>query len=88
MSDTGREILRSKNLDKLFTEAIANLDKVGEAQVTATYIEQQREKKIYPVTKFDKESSFGGHSNVGLKSYTRDQQKKIHKLVDELMGDI
>jgi hypothetical protein len=87
MDETARDYEKDP-LDDFFKAEIARLDNIPASQVTPDYIEQQREKKIYPVTKMDEGSSLGGHSEIGLKFFTRTQQRKLGELVDKLMSAI
>lgn len=41
------------DLSGLFTKAIAQRDGIPEERVTASYIHEQRERKIYPNARFD-----------------------------------
>ena len=58
-------------LRDFFIKLIAKRDKVSVEKITPTWILRQREKEIYPNTKFDISSKRGGYSSDGLISLTR-----------------
>jgi len=74
-------------LESRLTHDIAQLDGVRPEDVTVAYIHEQREKKIYPITKFDTCSSCSAYGS-GLKFYTLGQLDFIEKLVDEILEKI
>lgn len=92
MSDMDRNFQPGRKLDKLFTEVIARIDNVAEADITAEYIEEQRKKKIYPTIIFEMQRGLGGllggHCEIGLKFYTDEQRMRIRESVDQLMEHI
>ena len=83
-----QNVIYPQTLSKFFGGAIAKLDNIDESQITPSYIEQQRERKIYPFTTSDEGSALGGHCEIGLKFYTRNQMARISEIVDEAMSKI
>ena len=74
-------------LESRLSHDIAQLDGIRPEDVTVAYIHEQREKKIYPTTKFDIGSDYSAYG-TGLKFYTLEQLDFIEKLVDELLEKI
>ncbi len=74
-------------LGSFFARIVAQRDGILPEQVTAAYIDEQREKKIYPTTKFDIGSD-GRAYGTGLRFYTLQQFDKIEKLVDKILEEI
>ncbi|MCK5211367.1 hypothetical protein KAJ89_01570 [Candidatus Parcubacteria bacterium] len=70
--------MTAKNLESFFNEAIAEIDGVKPEDVTVEYIRKQREKLIYPTTRFD--------APFGLVSFTGEEWEKIEQLTDELLA--
>lgn len=83
-----QDIIYPQTLSQFFGAAIAKLDNIEESQITPNYIEQQREKKIYPFTVSEEGSALGGHCEIGLKFYTRNQLARISEIVDKAMSNI
>ena len=78
----------AKNLEDLFNILIAEEQHVNKEDVTVEFIMRQREKSIYPDTRFKSESGYGGYVNLGLASFTGNELKEIEVLVDGIMKRI
>lgn len=68
-----REIILNEYLKNL----IAKKDCVKPEEVTLQYIHNQREKRIYPNTRYD--------CPIGLKSFTRNELEQLEEAVDNYM---
>ena len=68
---------KGESLDSYLTRKIVEMDGVEPEDVTVEYIRQQREKKIYPNTRYDVPE--------GLISLTRNEWNRLEAHVDEIM---
>lgn len=73
-------------LSDLLTRLIADSDSVSEAQVTVEYIQNRREKAIYPETRYHIGSDYGGYHNHHLEVMTRDELDKLAHQVDDAIS--
>jgi len=69
---------KGENIETYLTRLISEADGVRPEEVTVEYIRQQREKRIYPDTRFEP-------TDYGLFSFTRRELDKIEMLADEFM---
>ena len=79
-NDTTRQ--KGDTLEDRFNRIIAKLDNISEQDVTVEYIRQQREKIIYPTTRFDSGSEYGGYDGKGLKFLTRNEFDELERKVN------
>ncbi len=69
-----------EGLDTFLTNLIAKKEGISPEEVTIEYIHEQREKKIYPNTRYE--------CGSGLTSYTRKELEEIQEKVDAEMEAI
>ena len=82
-----------ETLEQYLTRLIAAHEGIQPSQVTLEYIRNQREKLVYPDTRYDTCSNYGGYRNDGLEVLTRSEveqleQEMIHWLEEEVAHEI
>jgi hypothetical protein len=79
---------REEKLDSLLISLIAKHDHINASEVTMDYIIEQREKKFYPVKRYEYGSRFGGYDDIGLYIFTGKELERIDKLAESFLQGI
>lgn len=66
-------------LEELFKRLIAARDGVNTDDVTVQYIHEMREKKLYPTTRYDISSEYGGYDQTNLAVLTGQELDALAK---------
>lgn len=78
-------IVTKDGLEKYLERLIAEKDGVRPEDVTEEYIRSERERRIYPRTRFDINSGYGGYDTRSLEVMTRDELKESDDRVTRAM---
>lgn len=74
--------LPAETLGVFLDRLIAARDGIRPEEVTLRYIHEQREKRLYPATRYEIGSSYGGYTIAGLRFLTLNEYKEIEERVE------
>jgi len=78
--------ISKESLGELLNRLIATQENIRPEEVTVEYIQKQRESRLYPTTRYNISTEYGGYDPNGLEFFTQDELCSIQKRVEEELG--